>query len=284
VLSPRERAEAANVLAELGDPRPGVGLRNGLPDIDWVAVEPGPFVMGSDKQRDSDARDEEMPQFTCTLIKEPYRISRYPVTVAQYQAFVEAGGYQEQRFWTGEGWKWRTGKKISGPESYGEIFQASNHPQVGVSWYEATAFCRWLSEKLGHKVDLPTEAQWERASRHTDGRKFAWGNDFDASRCNMADTGIGGTSAVGIFPDDRAVCGAMDMCGNVWEWCRTVHLENYKDYQTKVSDDLEGAAARVLRGGAFGNSREDVRSADRYGDDPYYRDGDLGFRVVAPGL
>jgi formylglycine-generating enzyme required for sulfatase activity len=141
-----------------------------------------------------------------------------------------------------------------------------------------------LSEKLDLGIDLPTEAQWERVARPTDGRIFVWGNDFSANRCNMGDTGIGSTSAVGLFPDGRAECGAMDLCGNVWEWCRTVHLENYKDYQKKASDDLEGTEMRVLRGGAFVGSRSYVRSAVRYRLYPYSRDGDLGFRVVAPGL
>jgi len=283
LLTPRERAEAANVLGELGDPRPGVGLKNGLPDIDWVPVEVGPFVMGSDKKQDSKARDDELPQFICTLIREPYRISRYPVTVAQYQAFVEAGGYKDQRYWTGAGWKWRTEKSFTGPQSTGKEVP-SNHPQVGVSWYEAAAFCGWLAEILKHKVDLPTEAQWERAARHTDGRIFAWGNEFDASLCNMNETGIGGTSAVGIFPGGAAECGAMDMCGNVLEWCRTVYCDNYKDYQKKVSDDLEGTTARVVRGGAFDYDRDYVRSAYRYRFYPDDRLEYCGFRVVAPGL
>jgi formylglycine-generating enzyme required for sulfatase activity len=129
------------------------------------------------------------------------------------------------------------------------------------------------------------EAQWERAARHTDGRIFAWGNDFDAGRCNMRETGIGGTSAVGIFPGGAAECGAIDMCGNVWEWCRTVWRDDYKGYQEKVSDDLEGTAARVVRCGAFSCDRGGVRSASRYGHSgPGYRGGRNGFRVVAPDL
>lgn len=284
LLSPRERAEAASVLGELGDPRPGVGLKNGHPDIDWVPVGAGPFVMGSDMKQDSDATDDEMPQFTCTLIKEPFRTSRYPVTVAQYQSFVDTGGYKDQRYWTRAGLKWGAYESASSIESAGKEV-SSNHPQVRVSWYEAAAFCCWLSERLGHEVGLPTEAQWERAARHTDGRIFAWGNDFDAGRCNMHVTGIGGTSAVGIFPGGTAECVAMDMCGNVWEWCRTVYRDNFKGYQEKVSDDLEGTEKRVVRGGAFSNNSRGLRCVRRFwGSGPGYRSGDLGFRVVSPGL
>jgi formylglycine-generating enzyme required for sulfatase activity len=283
-LSPRERAEAAVALGEIGDPRPGVGARDGLPQIDWVAVAAGPFPMGSRKDKDPDATDREMPQFACTLIEEPYRIGRYPVTVAQYEAFVAAGGYHESRYWTEAGWQWRRERQIQGPEGYGPPFETPNHPRVGVSWYEAAAFCNWLSEKLDSTVELPSEAQWERAARHTDGRIYPWGNELDPGRCNMGDTGIGSTSAAGIFPSGAAESGAMDMSGNVLEWCRTEYRKNYEDYEAKVRDDLEGESARVLRGGAFGFNRHGVRCAFRYWSGPDYRIVSLGFRVVSPGL
>jgi formylglycine-generating enzyme required for sulfatase activity len=260
-----------------------VGVKNGVPVIDWVLVEPGPFLMGSISEKDPDAYKDELPQFTCSLNKEQYWISRYPVTVAQYQAFTDAGGYKEREYWTGAGWDWRLENKIDGPESFSASFETPNHPQVGVSWHEAAVFCRWLTEKLNRQVNLPTEAQWERAARHTDGRIYTWGKEFDPTRCNMGETGIGSTSAVGIFPGDAAECGAMDMCGNVREWCRTEWQDNYEDYQAKAKDEVEGQFARVLRGGAFFYDRRNVRCASRDGVSPGYRSGDIGFRVVSPG-
>jgi formylglycine-generating enzyme required for sulfatase activity len=283
-LSPRERAEAGRALGALEDPRPGTGVRDGVPDIDWVGVAPGPFQMGSIKAQDPDAYKDELPQFPCILIGEPYRISRYPVTVAQYGEFMAAGGYSESRYWTEAGWAWRQKREIQGPAAYGPPFETPNHPRVGVSWYEAAAYCLWLSEKLDTKVELPSEAQWERAARHTDGRIYPWGNEFDPARCNMEDAGIGSTSAVGIFPSGAAESGAMDMSGNVLEWCRTEYRKNYEDYEAKVRDDLEGESARVLRGGAFFNDRRFVRCAYRNWFGPNNRFVNIGFRVVSPGL
>jgi formylglycine-generating enzyme required for sulfatase activity len=217
---PADRVKAGGVLARLGDPRPGVGLRaDGLPDIVWIEIPPGPFLMGNDKP--AAKYDDEVPQFTCNLIRQPYRISRYPVTVAQFAAFVLAGGYREPRFWTPAGWKEKGDR--TRPNDYDPVFQTLNHPRVGVSWYEALAFCRWLAEQLKQELTLPSEAQWERAARHTDGRLYPWGNAIDdvAKRCNMGAIGLGHTSPVGMFPEGHAACGAADLAGNVWEWCRT---------------------------------------------------------------
>jgi len=167
--------------------------------------------MGGDGQYDG------KPQFICNLIQQPYRISRYPLTVAQYRCFVEAKGYEQRQWWTAAGWQWRTQNEIFGPREFGGVFETSNHPQVGVSRYEAVAFCRWLSGQINDIVRLPTEAEWERAARHTDGRIYPWVGGFETTRCNMGDTGVGATSAVGSFPTGDAICGAADMSGNVWE-------------------------------------------------------------------
>ncbi len=286
LLVPEERAESGNILARLGDPRPGVGLdENGLPDIEWSElIEPGPFIMGNTERTDPMAWKGEQPQFTCHLIKRPYKISKYPVTVAQYKAFVNNGGYKERKYWTESGWEWKEASGVEDPRSYGEPVDLDNHPRVGVSWYEAVAFTRWLSEKLGKDIRLPTEAQWERAARHTDGRRYPWSPDRDEkpdpNRANYDDTGLRGTSAVGIFPGGSAECGAEEMSGNVLEWCSTKWLENYEEYEKKVDDDLEGDDVRVLRGGSWISNVRLVRCAYRLRDLPGDRYLDLGFRVV----
>jgi formylglycine-generating enzyme required for sulfatase activity len=272
-LAPVERARAADTLALLGDPRPGVGLTSdGLPDILWCGIAPGPFIMG----------DEE-DKFECTLLRAPYRIAKYPVTNIQFAAFVKEGGYTEQwrQCWTDAGWAWK-GER-SGPEKEGGVYDLANHPVVNIRWFEAVAFCNWLSARSGYQVSLPSEAQWERAARHTDGRQYPWGNEEEtASRCNMGETGINSTSVVGIFPSGKAECGACDMAGNIWEWTRSL----YRDYSYNIDDgkeelDASGGEVRVVRGGSFFFSDLSVRCADRLGYIPGYRFRKFGFRVVA---
>lgn len=276
-----ERAEAGQALGQLGDPRPGVGLKNALPNIDWIPIEAGPYIMGTDPKKDSEGFNDERPHFSCTLITEPYHISCYPITVTQYRAFIEASGYRERTFWTEAGWQWRESEEVAGPQTYSRVYQTPNHPQVGVSWYEAIAFCRWLSQELETEITLPSEAQWERAARHTDGRIYPWGDEFDPQRCNMIETGVGRTSAVGFFPSGNAARGAADLAGNVLEWSRTKWLDNYKGYEQKVNNDEEGDDRHVWRGGSFARAQLDVRCAYRYSYVPDRRDLSHGFRVVA---
>jgi len=172
-----------------------------------------------------------------------------------------------------------------------------NHPVVWVSWHEALAYCGWLTEKLreweetpeplatllreeGWAITLPSEAEWEKAARGGDGRRYPWGQEPDPNRANYYDTGIWMTSAVGCFPGGASPYGVEDLSGNVWEWCRTKWEDNYKDYEG--DDDLEGSALRVLRGGSFVDSGSIVRCACRnLGLYPDGRVGYYGFRVVA---
>lgn len=258
-----DRAAAGITLGKLGDPRAGVGVTGeGLPDIVWLTVEGGRFLSGHGRR-------------PCDLVRDRFQISKYPTTVAQYLAFVEAGGYAEQRYWTKAGWDWRTRNEVVKPDDYGAEFQTPNHPRVGVSWYEAIAFCQWFSELSKRDVTLPSEHEWERAARHTDGRVYTWGNEETecAHRCNMCETGIGNTSAVGMFPSGNAVCGASDMTGNVWEWCLAEAV------RPRV-EGVEGADRSVMRGGSWDFDRSGVRCAVRFGDVPHFRNSNLGFRVV----
>ncbi len=244
--------------------------------------------MGAEKKDDPEALSFEAPSFTCGLLTgKLYRISRYPITVAQFRAFVDDGGYTNDDYWKDNpaGLAWRRQNNITGPEVYGTPFETDNHPQVGVSWYEAMAFCQWFSAKKGMAVSLPTEAQWERAARGTRGRKYPWGDEFESFKCNSDESGVGAASAVGIFPAgaaDENGEAIHDLTGNVWEWCRTKWRENYQDYERKVDDTLEGDERRVVRGGAFDFSRRGVRAADRLNSPPDLRDDFIGFRVVSP--
>jgi len=297
-LSPRQRAAAGDTLARLGDSRPGVGLReDGLPDVVWCEVPAGSFAMGS-ADDDGMAGDDEKPQHTVDDLP-GFCISRYPITNAQFGAFVEAGSYRVRRYWreAEAAGLWQDGqltcytwlleeqnvvKKVSkAPHDYGQPYNLPNHPVVGVSWYEALAFCRWLSEQLETEVCLPSEAEWEKAARGVDGRVYPWGNNPDPERANYSDTGIGTTSAVGCFPGGASSYGVEDASGNVWEWTRS----HYRAYPYDAKDGREDLAAggdvpRVLRGGAFVNEAGFVRAAYRNGYSPDFRYVNGGFRVV----
>ena len=316
-LSPVDRAGGGRTLARLGDPRPGVGVTpDGVPDILWCAVPAGPFAMGSDKKRDPGTGSSEQPQHEERSILQCYWISRYAVTNAQFAAFVQAGGYGEEHYWpeaAAEG-VWGEGR-VAGPwdetarcepVDYGVPFNLANHPVVGVTWYEALAFCRWLTERLrlgsgdwrvwsaqrrvelvsvdpkGLAVRLPTEAEWERAARGTDGRIYPWGDDFDPTRCNAWESGIGHTSAVGMFRDGDSPCGAADLAGNVWEWCSSKWVDDYKGYDrgAEERERLGGRDPRVVRGGSWFSFRGYARCAYRLRRYPPYRSDYLGFRVV----
>jgi formylglycine-generating enzyme required for sulfatase activity len=255
-LLPDDRAAAGRMLGRLGDRRYGVGLgANGLPEIDFVEIEQGPFLMGSEKRR--------------VVLENSFAIARYPITNAQFQAFVDDGGYGEhwQHCWSAEGWAWRSNNGIYGPEDDFPVdFLVGNHPQVGVSFFEASAFCRWLGEKLSLGIALPTEQQWERAARYVDGRTFPWGDEPDPSRMNIVNTGIWAPSAVGMFPSGASEEGVLDLAGNVWEWTASCPAA---ESSAEEAQDLAAAptGTGVMRGGSCWNSANIARSSYRgYGE------------------
>jgi formylglycine-generating enzyme required for sulfatase activity len=175
-----------------------------------------------------------------------------------------------------------------------------NHPVVGVTWYEAVAFCRWLTEQLpacgeplkvwrdgqivtselgSLEVILPSEMQWEKGARGVDGRIYPWGDEADPERANYDDTGIGTTSAVGAFPGGVSPYGVLDMGGNVWEWTRSLR----RDYPYDPDDgreSLDAEGLRVVRGGSFSSRGRFVRCACRLRLNPYRVDYDHGVRVA----
>ncbi|MBE2235176.1 MAG: SUMF1/EgtB/PvdO family nonheme iron enzyme, partial [Anaerolinea sp.] len=265
-LPPIERAEAGNALARLGDPRSEVldPLR-----IEWLDVPAGSFLMGNDDKARAYLGDESSQHpYNLAYV---YKISRYPITNAQFDVFVQAGGYKEPDYWReakAHGY-WRPGEVrrqflkesalveewSAAPADYGEPFTLANHPVVGVNWWEALAFTRWLEEQLrvagklpaGWQVRLPSEAEWEKAARGVDGRDFPWLGKIDPDRVNYAATGIGATSAVGCFPGGASPYHVEEMSGNVWEWTRSI----YGEYPYPV----EGKALQQREELAVGSSR-----------------------------
>jgi formylglycine-generating enzyme required for sulfatase activity len=149
---------------------------------------------------------------------------------------------------------------------------------VNVSWRDAAAYCAWLSKKTGKQFRLPSEAEWEKAARGTDGRRFPWGNTFNVTACNSSEGSVGTTTTVGRYsPAGDSPFGCADMAGNVWEWCGSTWRENY---ETKVDARLERAGPRVVRGGSFGDQQWSARCACRVNELPDHCDHKIGFRVV----
>jgi len=188
-----------------------------------------------------------------------YRIYRYEVTVAQYRKFCSATGrtMPETPFWNWE----------------------DTHPVVNVTWYEAAAYAKWAGGRL------PTEAQWEKAARGTDGRKYPWGNIRDLNNCNCMwkewKTMPVGHYAAGVSP-----CGCYDMAGNAYEWCADWYAADY--YRRSPKRNPTGpkkGTFRVRRGGAWDYDGSDYRCSDRNYLEPKYGPyffPNSGFRVVLP--
>ena len=298
-LAPRERVRAGNTLSQLGDPRFDpehwhLPTSTALSPLGFIHIPAGKFIMGSKDSR----YDDEKPQHELNL--PDYWLAKYPVTVAQYRAFVDASGY-----------------KIKDEASLRGML---NHPVVYVTWYDALEYCKWLGKQLkvvsgqwavsgdpfwqglasgSLTISLPSEAEWEKAARGPstgsgNGRIYPWGNEPDPNKANYRDTGIGGTSPVGAFPGGQSPYGLLDMSGNVWEWTRSLFYYSYPyqpgDDREKIYDAAEyeksqhkdkngNNIAYVLRGGSFAHPDVDVRCAYRYRLDPDYRLRDNGFRV-----
>ncbi|MGB1288507.1 MAG: SUMF1/EgtB/PvdO family nonheme iron enzyme [Aggregatilineales bacterium] len=168
-----------------------------------------------------------------------YSIGKYPVTNAQYANFVEAGGYQEKRWWTELGWTVKQTENWRQPRYWTDSkWNGTDYPVVGVSWYEAVAFCLWLSELTGENITLPTSEQWQYAAQGDDGRKFPWGEEWDCTRCNnsVAPCRSDGTTPVTAYEGKGdSPFGVVDMTGSVWEW--SLNLYDNRKY--------------ILRGGSY---------------------------------
>ena len=280
------RATAYRILGRIkADSRRGVGVQqDGLPDIVWSkVVEPGQFKMGSDPDAYNAWEGAEF------RLDYPFWLACYPVTYAQFEVFLN-DGYTVDRFWTRVGLTWRGDRRNPQYGWRNPEWHIANHPVIGVTWYEAWAFTQWLDDMRrqgrvdlpaeapdGWVIRLPTEAEWEKAARYPDGRKFPWGDEPDTSRMNSRESGIGRTSAVGIFPTGAGSIEAYDLSGNVWEWCLTKWRQGYSKSE---DNDPKGITTRVLRGGSWGDHENNTRCASRYWYYPF--DGGVydGFRVV----
>ena len=244
-----------------------------------VAVPAGSFLMGS-STADPQAQSYEQPQHTLTL--PDYWIGKTPITNAQFRPFVEGDGYTNQAYWDAVGWQWRTGQNRTQPSYWNDAtFNGEQQPVVGVTWYEAMAYARWLSTKTGLHFSLPTEAEWEYAARGSKGLIYPWGNTWDGKRANSSESGLSKTTPVGSYPNGVSPFGAMDMAGNVWEWTRSVSTAypyNASDGRENLSDP---AGKRfTLRGGSWFYGSLFLRAAYRDYHTPAYDGPYVGLRLA----
>jgi formylglycine-generating enzyme required for sulfatase activity len=176
---------------------------------------------------------------------------------------------EDKSIWTESGLAWRRSESVKEPSFLkDEKWNQPDYPVVGVSWFEACAFCNWLTRNRndGYVYQLPDEKQWERAARWTDGRVYPWGNKFDKERCNTKESGIGRTTRVTRYPNGISHDGCYDMVGNVWEWTR--------------SPFEKGGPLKLLRGGSWDDDPFLARCTGRLRVIPHFRSYDVGFRCA----
>ena len=243
-----------------------------------ITVYGGPFLIGTSDDditrlqlkesewaydwSDNDFFEGEQPQHELTL--GTFEISQTPITNAEYFLFTWDTGHRLPRGWVGIRFADETG----------------NHPVTGVARTDADAYIKWLNGRSKMKYRLPTEAEWERAARGTDGRIFPWGNTFDPWRCNTAESAKRGTTPVGFYSQGGdSLCGCVDMVGNVWEWTSSAFLSYPYDPADGREVDKPGNKY-TIRGGAWYYTRKMARCAAREGMFPDYMSPSLGFRLA----
>ncbi len=269
--------------------------------MEFVDLSAGVLLMGDDRFR------EASPQHRVEM--RAFGIGKFPVTNQEFAAFVNEGGYATPRFWTTMGWKALSARPYSAPAYWSDPrFNSPRQPVVGVTWYEAVAFCNWLTEKWrqGDKetarpggnsslclppssfARLPSEAEWEYAARGAESaRNFPWGDKFERRRANTSESGIGRTTPVDQFPEGVSPFGVWDLSGNVFEWTLSKWGANWQEleyvYPYRADDgreEVEGSGARVMRGGSWFNPYPEALCAYRSRYLAGSRGSNIGFRVL----
>ncbi len=266
-----QRLQIGEWLAKMGDPRPGVAVKEGIPDIVWLPVTPGGQVQITRVWLPERPGEEAKVMHIQHCHVEPFYIAKYLVTYAQYQAFVEAeDGFNQPAWWEGM------------PSAYQSQPLAEqrtklwNQPRDSISWYQSVAFARWMNQRLqglevphpagkgvlrvgdNAQIRLPTEWEWQWAAQNgAEARPFPWG-EKKVGYANTAESGLKQALAVGMYPHGAAACGALDMAGNLMEWCAN-------DKANLEIMDVKSTASKVLRGGDWGYGLENAACA--YCDD-----------------
>ncbi|MCK6581210.1 MAG: SUMF1/EgtB/PvdO family nonheme iron enzyme, partial [Anaerolineae bacterium] len=282
------RRDIGDRLAAIGDARPGVGVKDGVPELLWQPVE-GSF--GNVEFKDEGGN--VYGKFTV----QPFYIARYLVTYEQFQAFVKADdGWNNPVWWAGMPEEYQRGTPAD------QRTKAPNNPRDSITWYQSVAFARWLDAKyraLGSfaqlppltpdpsptqagrgesspspqgeglsvrsndwQIRLPTEWEWQWAAQGgEEAKEYPWG-DWRKGYANTSEAGLGRAVAVGIYPHGAAACGALDLAGNLWEWC-------LNDYRPPETVSIRNNEEKVLRGGSFGTLQSSAAASYRGDFDPF---------------
>ncbi len=311
------RARCGDVLGELGDPRlekmewcevPEGEFLMGCTEkeVELIWQEMNEFYREQSWQQSPDILQQWLRQFLPqhSIFLRKFFIGKFSVTNQEFRVFWRSRGYENAKWWTAAGlaWlkrsaddeekmnleKWQRRDGRSEPAFWNDAKSGIlNRPVVGITWFEVMAYCAWLTEKLqsvgelpnGYVVRLPTEAEWEKAARGTDGRYWPWGNEWNKSYANTHVANLATTSSVGIFLSGVSPCGALDMAGNARDWCHSL-LAKYPYNSQDGRESVDADGERAVRGGSWFLGRHSAHCAYRrhFPPDNFY-DG-AGFRVV----
>lgn len=242
----------------------------------WVTVQTGSAQLQPVTWTEDESKWGYLRQAT-TFDVPAFEISKYPITNAQYNVFMAVGGYHEPYFWTDLGWETRQYYNITAPLHWDTPgFNHPEQPVIGVSWHEVVAFATWLRVVTEESIALPSEAQWQRAAQGNDGRRYPWGNNWNASYCNTREQGYNRPTPVTFFEGRcDSPFGVIDCAGNVWEWC----LTNYETGENRRTGSHKHF--RVMRGGAWHLAKDSAQTTFRFGAYPHFRSfSPIGFRIV----
>jgi formylglycine-generating enzyme required for sulfatase activity len=254
--------------------------------MQFIDIPTGVLIMGENRLRDASPQHRQQMH--------AFSMGKFPVTNEEFAGFVDAGGYTLEKYWTRMGWRAQSARPSAVPTYWNDpSFNAARQPVVGVTWYEAVAFCRWLNECAGdangrEEFRLSTEAEWEYAARGAESaRNFPWGNKMERERANTAEMGFARTTPVDHFPDGVSPFGVWDMSGNVFEWTLSKWGVNWQELQFAYPyhaedgrEELEGSGARVMRGGSWFNPYQEALCAYRSRYLAGSRASNIGFRLV----
>ena len=297
-------------LAVLGDPRLGMDLENR-----WVYIKPGRFTMERNKNKYNDDKLEHTVH-----IEEGFWLGRFPVTNQEYAEFLLDGGFQREELWHPEGWKWLHMDEQAFDAFFNDLkkqfayiepdwkqfyrpdqkpfwwndrrMNRHNQPVVGINWFEAYAYCCWLTQKWREKppgwfqgeveISLPFDAEWEYAARGSTSVPYPWGNEEPGKDLANFNQHVGETTPVGAYPLGNTPRGLIDMSGNVWEWCFDPWNDEIypkrKDAKVGVRITEGDPARRTLHGGSWSNSADKLRSSCRFRASAWSRVSGIGFR------